>query len=318
VHNKYNLGLPSPLTDNLFLGRLLLSPVYQYLRLCHINNIAQPSMHATQGFNPEISASAKTAFETAVHQVTIQTDSCMKARVCFCCDCFLENGEDKTIPIKTLRKEKMKLLFKGNPGIPERLHKYYTVPNCPALKELILSPRATLIQHTSNTDGGYLCCNECYSFLHCGRLPTFAIANHKTIGEAPKCLASLNPVELALISKARTDKHIFQYYGGAHQTIKGWHTFYASDLNQLSAVMNTLESSSDKVSIATLLIGPFTTEQRKKVREQSEVRVSFVRKALKLLSKHNIHYNDVDYMAQLADSVICIDSAGPDCPSICS
>ena len=135
----------------------------------------------------------------------------------------------------------------------------------------------------------------------------FAIANDKTIGEAPECLASLNPVELALISKARTDKHIFQYYGGAHQSIKGWHTFYTSDLNQLSAVVNRLESSSNFVSIATLLVRPFTSEQRMKVKEQSEVRLPFIKNALRWLSRNNIHYSDVDINAQFADKVICID-----------
>ena len=85
-------------------------------------------------------------------------------------------------------------------------------------------------------------CNECYSSIQSRRLPLFAIANGKTIGEAPTCLSSLNPVELALISKARVDRHIFHFYSGAHQSIRGWHTMYSSDVNQMNAVKNRLET----------------------------------------------------------------------------
>ena len=272
-----------------------------------------------QHFNPQISTAAKVAFEKAVHELTSNTESYMKARVCLCCDCYLAPDEKRVISIDKLKKAKVKVLLKGTPGVPLYLREYYTVPDCPDLSQLLLSPRANLVVQSSENETGYLCCNECFDPIQNERrLPMFAIANDKTIGEAPECLTSLNPVELALISKARTDKHIFQYYGGAHQSIRGWHTFYTSDLNQLSAVVNRLESSSNFVSIATLLVGPFTTEQRMKVKEQSEVRLPFIKNALRWLSRNNIHYSDVDINAQFADKVICIDSSGPDCESTCS
>ena len=61
--------------------------------------------------------------------------------------------------------------------------------------------------------------NVLIQFKMKGALQMFAIANDNTIGEAPECLTSMNPVELGLISKARTDRHIFQYYGGTHQSM---------------------------------------------------------------------------------------------------
>ena len=112
----------------------------------------------------------------------------------------------------------MKVLLKETPRVPLYLREYYNVPDCPDLSQLPLSPRAHLVLELSKNESGYLSCNECFDPIQNERrLPMFAIANDKTIGEAPECLASLNPVELALTSKARTDKHIFQYYGGAHQ-----------------------------------------------------------------------------------------------------
>ena len=103
-------------------------------------------------------------------------------------------------------------------------------------------------------------------------MPRFAIANNKTIGEAPPCIENVNPVELALISKSRIDKHVFQYYGGAHESIKGWHTFYQADVNQLSNVLNCLGTAGVGNSIATSLVGPFTTSQRLKVKKVSNKR----------------------------------------------
>jgi hypothetical protein len=146
--------------------------------------------------------------------------------------------------------------------------------------------------------------------LKCGRLPKFAIANDKTIGEPPPFLQLLNPVELALISKSRVDKRIFQYYGGAHESIKGWHTFYQGDVNQFSGVLNRLISAGVGNSIATILIGPFTNLQRVKVKEQSVVRTECIRNALQWLKLHNIHYDDVNIDFDIADNVICIDRSG--------
>ena len=54
------------------------------------------------------------------------------------------------------------------------------------------------------------------------------------------------------------------------------------------------------------------------MKEQSEVRLPFIKNALQWLSRNNIHYSDVDINAQFADKVICIDSSGPDCESTCS
>ena len=128
----------------------------------------------------------------------------------------------------------MKKLFKGPSGIPTELQDYYTAHSCHELKNLLLSPREVFCVHSKS----FLGCNNCVSSIKCGKLPKFAIANNKTIGEAPRELSSLNLVELALISWSRIDKHVFQYYGGAHQSIKGWHTFYQNDVNHLKGVLN--------------------------------------------------------------------------------
>jgi hypothetical protein len=255
-------------------------------------------------------------FENAVCNLTSMSEGSMRAKVCVCCDCFLNWNESKLLSEKMLLKMEDKL--KGYCDVIPSLHTYYTAPDCDKLDHLLLSPRATFVVCDDDENGGFLSCNDCFSLIQVGKLPMFAIANGKTIGEAPPCLAELNPVELALISKAKTEKHIFQYYGGCHQSIRGWHTMYASDINQLNAVMNQLENSGDDNAIATVLLGPFTSEQRLKVKQQSQVRRSYIREALEWLQENNTHYSDIDIHAQLQNEVICIDTSGPDVESGCS
>jgi hypothetical protein len=51
----------------------------------------------------------------------------------------------------------------------------------------------------------------------------------------------LNEVELALISFARTNKHVFQLTGGSHKEIRGWHTMYANNVQHVNRIINYLE-----------------------------------------------------------------------------
>ena len=263
-------------------------------------------------FLKQLSRALFTNFETSVQQLLTSSGRFHKARVCACCDCFLDCDENGIVSLQSLIKMSSKC--KGDPGVPQELRRYYTVPNLPELDELLLSPRSTFLL---NLDG-LLYCTECLSSIKGSHLPRFAIANNKTIGEAPQCLENLNPVELALISKSRIAKHVFQYYGGAHESIEGWHTFYQADVNQLSNVLNRLGMAGVGNSIATILVGPFTTSQRLKVNKESILRRNWVRTALQWLSDNNIHYNDVNVDGNIDDSVINIDTSGPDQPSQCS
>ena len=135
-----------------------------------------------QHFNPQISTAAKVAFENAVQELTSNTESYMKAKVCLCCDCHLAPDEKRVISIDKLKKAKVKALLKGTPGVPLYLREYYTVPDCPDLSQLLLSPRANLVVQSSDNETGYLCCNECFDPIQNERrLPMFAIANDKQL-----------------------------------------------------------------------------------------------------------------------------------------
>ena len=69
--------------------------------------------------------------------------------------------------------------------------------------------------------------------------------------------------------------------------------------------------------MATILVGPFTSAQKTRIKEQSIVRRNYVQKALEWLSCNNIYYVDIDIKAQIANDVICIDKSGVECESRC-
>ena len=69
----------------------------------------QDTMHH---FNPQISTPAKVAFEKAVQELTSNTESYMKAKLCLFCDCHLPPDEKRVISIDKLKKAKVKLFWR--------------------------------------------------------------------------------------------------------------------------------------------------------------------------------------------------------------
>jgi hypothetical protein len=118
------------------------------------------------------------------------------------------------------------------------------------------------------------------------------------IGPVPNELSCLTATELALISLARVDKHVFSYQGGAHVQMRGWHTMYANDIENINRTanwcsdhLNDNESINDTddsdeeedeeqpeqqpaerkkfATICVILSGPFTQEQYNIVKEKT-------------------------------------------------
>ena len=58
----------------------------------------------------------------------------MRAKVCVCCDCFLNWNESKLLSEKMLLKMEDK--FKGYCDVIPSLHTYYTAPDCDKLDHL--------------------------------------------------------------------------------------------------------------------------------------------------------------------------------------
>ena len=81
------------------------------------------------------------------------------------------------------------------------------------------------------------------------------------IGDAPDLLKNLNPVELSLITKTSTQCQSWIFFGGCHQSIKGWHTFFKGQPGHNVGNMILMMESGWKGCIIVVLCGPFTSQQ---------------------------------------------------------
>ena len=113
------------------------------------------------------------------------------------------------------------------------------------LGTLVLSPRSYGKKRGNKYFFG--CCSKCSSHMYkltsdkyndTATPPEYAIANGLMIGQPPKELERLNEVELALISPARLQQHLFSFSGGHHKSIRGWHTLFSNNVQQANRVIN--------------------------------------------------------------------------------
>jgi len=75
-------------------------------------------------------------------------------------------------------------------------------------------------------------------------------------------LSSLNDAELSLISCARIYCQSWMFFGGCHQHIKGWHTFFKNRPSDNVGNLMQLTNAGTKGLILVVLCGPFTTTQK--------------------------------------------------------
>lgn len=275
------------------------------------------------------------------------------AKVCCICDRLISHSSEDWINIKTFENEVVEKVFHKH--LVSEMFEHYELPvytlrylkqhytqkffaDNIKLNNMILSPRSYGRQVKTRKELG--CCKQCKGEINnmkrkdrqATNPPKFAIVNGLMLGDPPKVLTDLNEVEVALISLARTEKHIFSYHGGHHKSIRGWHTLYANSVSYSNRVLNYFEEqqnaidevednnfvdiidhealddetesesvdteSSQPISgvqhIAVILSGPFTPYQYAMTRKKTDVDVRNVKKALIWLKKHNILYRDVN------------------------
>ena len=284
------------------------------------------------------------------------------AKVCCICDRFILFGEEQFCSFDQLAKDKTKeaLGKKRITGLKatavRAIHNHYR-PNCVSprsseyrkIRDLYLSPRSYRVQISQYEGLG--CCKECKKSLDgLGKQkknpvepPRFAIANGLMVGPTPPELESLTDTEIALISLARVDKHVFAYQGGAHVQMKGWHSMYATDIESVNKTVNwcaahlndedddasevhnseldeedEIEEDEDSreetnieqpegrkrfATICVILSGPFTKEQLSIVREKTKVDFERVKKALRWLKRNNRLYANYELDEEMAKPI---------------
>ena len=228
---------------------------------------------------------AYTAFSNGLRNlISSSTDGCMySSKACLICDHLLEWNDDGCLP-KT-RLKALQTLFSGQ-ALRDRLRREGVILSDPVHKQLkryycykgkggheswmstmFLSPHGVF----DASRNGFICCGSCCKILGSStkpyrvKLPKYAIANGAIIGNAPTELTSLNDVELALVSRARIDKHVFTFYGGAHKSMRGWHNLYENDVEHIAGALQQIKTFGCGNTIACILQGPFTAYQQTKV-----------------------------------------------------
>jgi hypothetical protein len=226
--------------------------------------------------------------------------------ICCVCDCMPLKPNWRcfvkiTDAVKLFEQSNMEISFLKEVYASEELLKQYTHKH-KALRAFTLSP-ATYI----NEKKELLMCRQCHSELLANKHvkigghehelchpPAQAIANGYLIGDAPVALTELNDVELSIVSRVRIYCQSWIFFGGCHQHIKGWHTFYKNrPSDNVGNLMQLVDAGMEKI-IAVVLCGPFTTTQRAIIMESTAVDPKKVIDAWRWLKENNYRYKDDD------------------------
>lgn len=180
---------------------------------------------------------------------------------------------------------------------PKQLVAHYKVANCKLLEKFVLSPRSVIDRQKNRI----AICNCCKKHLedNSGKCstkrwpPGDALIMGYLVGDPPPELTCLNEVELALVSTVRTVCQSWIFFGGCHQHIQGWHTFYDHKPGPIVSHIDNLNSAGMNGQLLVVLCGPFTTDQRATVLKQVMVDGAKVKRALLWLKANNCHYANI-------------------------
>ncbi len=182
------------------------------------------------------------------------------AKVCCVCDKFIMYGMECSVKVSLFKKREVALrLEKGRNHLyssyniseetTKEIDNYYTVQCSETyawLRKLYLSPKSYFIGTVGKDDYAIGTCVECKRSLTFSRTkkevddrpPLYAIANGLMIGPTPNELKCLNDVEIAIISLARIDRHVFSIQAGAYKQMIGWHSMYANNITSVATTAN--------------------------------------------------------------------------------
>jgi hypothetical protein len=184
-------------------------------------------------------------------------------------------------------------------GYPEELVRQYTADH-PILEDIVLSP-CSIIDKSNPNELRIVACNKCIDHLKIqgdgkrGRAkpPVAAIANGFLIGDPPPELSELTEIERSIVADIRVYCQSWAFFAGAHQHIKGWHTFYSNRPEETIGNLEQLKLGGLKGQIMVVLCGKFTTTQRALTLKKALVNADRVIRAFEWLKKNNFLYKDI-------------------------
>jgi hypothetical protein len=106
-------------------------------------------------------------------------------------------------------------------------------------------------------------------------------------------LTELTEMERSIVADIRIYCQSWAFFAGAHQHIKGWHTFYSNPPEHAVANLEQLKLGGLKGQIMMVLCGRFTTTQRALTMKKTLVNAERVIRAFEWLKKNNFVYKDI-------------------------
>jgi hypothetical protein len=242
------------------------------------------------------------AFLSDLESFTINDDVTKKLIpiICSVCDSMPTKPEwsraiDINKFIKLCERGKLRKTDSVEP-YSEELRNQYTAKD-KRLKDYVLSPETYV-----NALDEVIACKQCLSELERNsktkkrdrQAPAESIICGYMIGDAPEVLTCLNPVELSLITKTVTQCQSWIFFGGSHQSIKGWHTFFKGRPGENVGNLTLMTESGWKGKMLVVMCGPFTNEQYLKTKERTSVDPQKVINAFTWLKQNNFRYRDIE------------------------
>jgi hypothetical protein len=96
-----------------------------------------------------------------------------------------------------------------------------------------------------------------------------------------------------MVSRNRNTSHMFAFYAGQHQSIKGFHTLFQSNTPHTAATIRRMTELGLPNTMSCVLTGPFTSAQKAQVLKRTTVSRSRMMAAFTFLKENNVRYSDL-------------------------
>ena len=127
------------------------------------------------------------------------------------------------------------------------------------------------------------------------RPPRFAIANGFAFGEIPAELRCLTEIEWALLSINRDSSHFFTFFGGQHESIRGYHSITKTNLSHTMECLERISDITGSQQVSVILSGPFTSAQKEEALNAVQISIERCKRAIEWLRANNHLYNQVHF-----------------------
>ena len=270
---------------------------HQTIECVEVNPVSPVPLIPTLCASVDRKGPVKKALEYLTRTKVQGSDNDHQPCVCVICDSFIIGTETICYLSKSQLLAKTSYLHVSylenmiGEKIPSTLHSQYKVQINEDLSELLLSPRAPVVNNY------FMSCERCYNNIRNNKIekpPRFAISNAWAIGYIPSdVIEEVEDILAVMVNKIRLFSYVFTYSGGAHKAIKGHHTFFMNDPEKIGSAMNHLKTEGQLNDVYVMACGRLTPTQRQIARNRCSINTTKYLKLLNWLIDNHPVYTDI-------------------------